>query len=138
MKNKTKIALYAVALMAVVCITVMAISNTSAIEKTNARYVSLVTAEETIVMNVWNITASASTIGLDKSGGTGGDNTVCIFADREVPPVEIPVKDNCLFLGYFDAENGGNMFYSSKGVPVCEASAFTAVSTLYAHWSSSN
>ena len=69
----------------------------------------------------------------NKTGGTGGTNTITATYGSQMPTITIPHKSGYKFVGYFDARNGGTKYYNEDGT---SARTWDKASnaTLYAHW----
>ena len=59
------------------------------------------------------------------------DNTV---SESTITSVAVPTRSGYIFMGYFDAQSGGNKIIDSKGNIIAANTTFTDSATLYAHW----
>ena len=79
----------------------------------------------------WNIGTYAVT--LDMEGGNGGTASVNVAYGAAMPTITIPTKDDHLFDGYYDGDNGtGTKYYNADGTSAKNWDKETA--TLYARW----
>ena len=84
----------------------------------------------------WSATQSY-TIDFDKQGGTGGDDQITnIHYTQELPYiVQIPTKQDNIFVGYFDQLDGnGKQYFDEKGSRVVDKWDKESNATLYAKW----
>lgn len=79
----------------------------------------------------WNIGTYAVT--LDMEGGNGGTASVNVAYGAAMPTITIPTKNDHLFDGYYDGDNGtGIKYYNADGTSAKKWDKETA--TLYAKW----
>ena len=79
----------------------------------------------------WNIGTYAVT--LDMEGGNGGTASVNVAYGAAMPTITIPTKNDHLFDGYYDGDNGtGIKYYNADGTSAKNWDKETA--TLYAKW----
>ena len=79
----------------------------------------------------WNIGTYAVT--LDMEGGNGGTTSVQVTHGTAMPTITIPTKNDHLFDGYYDGDNGtGTKYYNADGTSAKNWNKETA--TLYARW----
>ncbi len=79
----------------------------------------------------WNIGTYAVT--LDMEGGNGGTASVNVAYGAAMPTITIPTKNDHLFDGYYDGDNGtGTKYYNADGTSAKNWDKETA--TLYAKW----
>lgn len=69
----------------------------------------------------------------NKTGGTGGTNTVTATYGSAMPTITIPHKSGYKFVGYFDSRNGNIKYYNEDGTSA-RTWDMAQNATLYAHW----
>ena len=72
---------------------------------------------------------------LDPNGGTGGETSVLVTYDTDLPKIDVlPHKDDgSSFLGYFDQQTGGGQYYEADGTGSKKWDK-TETTTLFAQW----
>ena len=79
----------------------------------------------------WNI--GTYDVTLDMEGGNGGTTSVQVTHGTAMPTITIPTKNDHLFDGYYDGDNGtGTKYYNADGTSAKNWDKETA--TLYARW----
>ncbi len=73
-------------------------------------------------------------ITLDPTGGTGGTKTVTATYGKALPPASAPTRRGYMFSGYFDATNGGRMYYDASMTSQVTWWSDRKTYTLYAQW----
>ncbi len=84
----------------------------------------------------WEEVSQDVTITFNFAGGTSEKVNITARYDQPMPVLqsgELPIKTNCVFLGYFTASSGGTQYYNADGTSA-KNSDFTEPTTLYAHW----
>ena len=86
---------------------------------------------DTILYARWNVNQYEIT--LDKNGGTGGQNTVKVEYNTNIPKVLVPSRTGYTFQGYYDTATGGTQYIDANGN---SGIAWTneSINKLYAHW----
>ena len=81
-------------------------------------------------------TAKKTTVSFDQNGGEGGQAaTVTATYDQPMPTlITLPTSYSHNFIGYFDAEQGGTMYYEADGTSAKNWDKIDANYTLYAQW----
>ncbi len=79
-------------------------------------------------------TANKYTVTLNKNGGSGGSTSVTATFDAAMPNLtSLPTREGWKFLGYYDAQTGGNQYYREDGRWAWVWDK-TQNATLFAHW----
>ena len=85
------------------------------------------------VYAIW--TPNASTVTLDKQGGTGGAASVSVKYDTTVPSItSLPTRTGYAFEGYYTGKNGGGRKYYNANGEGIEKWISTGTTMLYANW----
>ena len=79
-------------------------------------------------------TPNQYTVTLNAEGGVGGDGTVDVTYNSNIPSVTVPTKDGYEFIGYFDAETGGTKYINADGTSAKKWDKTDDSPTLYAQW----
>ena len=74
-----------------------------------------------------------STVTLDMQGGSNGTESVSATYDSDMPSAIMPTRTGCIFLGYYDSQSGGTLYYDASGNGVRKWN-YSVAKTLYAHW----
>ena len=78
--------------------------------------------------------AEEYSITFDKRGGSGGTSGVTVLRGGDMPIITVPMRDGCVFDGYWSNANGSGMqYYAASGVGVHVWDG-TSATTLYAKW----
>ena len=80
---------------------------------------------------IWQ--ANTYTVTLDKQGGTSGSASVTATYGAAMPTATMPTRTGYIFLGYFDATEGGKQYYDADGKSVASWDKAEAT-TLAARW----
>lgn len=79
-------------------------------------------------------TGIESFITFDKSGGTGGTNSILAEYDKDMPKAVAPQRDNYIFQGYFTEPNGNGVQYYNSDMTSVTSWDKVNNTTLYAYW----
>ena len=82
---------------------------------------------------------SPCTVNFNKTGGTGGTDSTTTYYWFSYSNISAPTKSGYKFLGYYDAETGGNKIYNANGSPAqnswsLKPSYSSKPVELYAQW----
>ena len=73
------------------------------------------------------------TVTFDKTGGTGGTDSIKAKECTDMPAITVPARDGYTFLGYYDDRYEGKQYYKVDGTPTGQWDK-PDDTTLYAHW----
>lgn len=79
-------------------------------------------------------TPNEYTVTLNKTGGTGGADTVQAEFDAVMPAATAPTKEGYSFRGYYDQVSGQGIQYYSSTMASIRSYTTAGISTLYADW----
>lgn len=88
---------------------------------------------------LWANWQVGNTAYLNKNGGEGGENSVWVFYDINMPEITPPTRIGYTFQGYFDTRNatGGTQYYTAAGASA-QPWDLTYDANLYARWTANN
>ena len=92
---------------------------------------------EVYLFNDALVAEEKTTITLEKTGGSGGTDTVYGINGKYLPSITIPTRTKYLFVGYGNISNGsgtGTLYYDSSGNPTRNWDKTGGTATLYAKW----